>query len=76
MINTDRIKNAMGAAGYYYNDIDSYDGWIVFNGDSFYNGRLCFDSWEDCAEWIAGVIFDDPETNKAIETILNGRAKK
>ena len=70
----ERIIKAMAAAGYYYDDIASYtdengeNGWLYFNGD--YCTSITFDSWTQVNEWLNGVVFDDPETSKAVDDIL------
>ena len=56
----DRTIAAMTAAGLHYDDIDSYDGYIVFReNDSI---PYTFQSWDEAAEWIAGDIGDNPVT--------------
>ena len=70
----ERIIKAMAAAGYYYDDLESYtdengeNGWLHFNGD--YCTSITFESWKQVYEWLNGVVFDDPETSKAVDDIL------
>ncbi len=64
-----QIKAAFQAAGYVYDDIDSYDGYLVFRPEG--GAAYTFQSWEEAAEWIDGVVFDDPERSNAVEWIMH-----
>lgn len=63
------IIAAMAAAGYFFDDINSYDGWLVFNGE--YCDTLYFVSYAAALEWLEGVVFDDPEISDKVEKILH-----
>jgi len=63
----ERIVNAMAAAGYYYDDIESYTGYLRFTGAGF---TINFNSWRGVLEWLQGVVFDDPELIKTVDDIL------
>ena len=63
------IIAAMAAAGYSFDDIDSYDDWLVFNGD--YCTKMEFSSWNDVQDWLENVVFDDPEISDKVEKILH-----
>lgn len=71
----DLLIKAMEAAGYYYDDIDSYsDGsWLVFSGEEHtaYFGEDTGDGWQEVEDWLDGVVFDDPERSDAVEKILH-----
>lgn len=62
------IVEAMAAAGYDYDDIDSYDECLVFRGNY---AKMEFSSWNDALEWLEGVAFDDPEVSDNVEKILH-----
>lgn len=65
----EQLVEAFEAAGYTYDDINSYGGYLVFHGEG---GDGCaFQSWEEADEWINGVIFDEPERNEAVERVLH-----
>ena len=69
----DKMIKAMEAAGYYYDDIDSNDAnYVVFESDY---GPLRFDNMNDVAEWLDGVVFDDPEVADAVDAILNSNRR-
>lgn len=51
-----RIIKAMEKRGYYYDDIDSYKGYYVFNGD--YCTRITFKTIREIEEWMKYVILD------------------
>lgn len=38
----------MQMIGYYYDEINSYDEWIVFN---FIGGHIDFDNWNEVYDW-------------------------
>lgn len=65
----DKLIRAMETAGYYYDDICSYDEWVHFFSDY---GSLVFSNWEGVREWLNGVVFDDPEISDAVEKIMRG----
>lgn len=68
-MNTDNLIAAMEAAGYFFDDIDSYEGWLVFNGD--YCTKMEFSDWDGVQDWLENVIFDDPEISDKVEKILH-----
>jgi len=63
------LIKAMAVAGYHYDDIDSYDGYLVFDGD-YCCVRMTFESWYEVEEWLRGVVFDDPDVSGTVEMIL------
>ena len=64
----EKVIEAFNAAGLSYNEMESYGGYLIFNGDS---SIYTFDSWEEASEWIDGVVFDEPERNAAAERVLH-----
>lgn len=63
----ERIVNAMAAAGYYYDELESYTGYLRFTGAGF---TVDFNSLGSVLEWLQGVVFDDPELQKTVDDIL------
>ena len=63
------LTKAFHAAGYAFDEIDSYDGYLVFSGEG--GEKYTFQSWTEAGEWINGVIFDEPERNDAVERVLH-----
>ena len=64
----EQIVEAFEAADLSYDNINSYGGYLVFNGEgSVYS----FESWAAAEDWIEGVIFDEPERNEAVERVLH-----
>ena len=64
----EKIIAAMAAAGYDYDDIDSYDECLVFRGNFI---KTEFSSWDDALEWLEYVVFDDPELSDNVERIMH-----
>lgn len=64
-----KIIAAMAAAGYTFDDIDSYDDWLVFFGD--YGIKMEFSSENDIIDWLENVVFDDVEISDNVEKILH-----
>lgn len=54
------IIKAMEIRGYYYDEFSSYDGLAVF---SYNTGRIYFHSWEDVADWLDGVVWEELASN-------------
>ena len=54
-----QIKEAFRAARLEYDDIDSYDGYLIFRDEG--GVAYTFQFWDEAAEWLNGVVFDDPE---------------
>lgn len=65
----EQIAEAFEAAGLQYDDINSYGGYLVFRGES--GDPYSFESWDEAAEWIDGVVFDEPERNAAAERVMH-----
>lgn len=65
----DTILEAMEAAGYTYDTLESHDGYQHFFGEGT---SMTFDTLAECKEWLQGVVFDDPELNDIVDGILNG----
>lgn len=63
-----QIVTAFAAAGLSYNTLENCAGYILFTGDDV---GYTFKSWKKACEWIDGVIFDDPEKNKAVEHVMH-----
>ena len=64
-----QIMDAFQAAGMTFDDFDSYDGYLVFRLEG--GEAYTFPSWEEAAEWIDGVVFDDPARSDASERIMH-----
>ena len=62
------LIDAMEAAGYDYDDLESYDEWVHFFG---HGGSIAFDSWDELREWLEYVEFDDPDVTREVERILH-----
>ena len=62
------IMDAMRAAGYEYNEIESYDDYLVFNGEG---AMATFKSWNETEDWLEGVVFDDNEITLKVERIMH-----
>ncbi len=52
----DNIIKAMEKAGFYYDDINSYEGWYIFNGD--YCTKMEFTSESDIINWLENVVLE------------------
>lgn len=63
-----RLVEAMEAAGYWFDDFSSYDGYLLFSGH--YGTSMDFECWADVEEWLRGVVFDDPDVSDAVERIM------
>lgn len=70
----DTLLKAMDAAGWWFNDLESYTTdtatWLWFHGD--YGFSMSFDSWRELEEWLLGVVFDDKDIGCAVEQIMKG----
>lgn len=64
----DQIARAFEAAGLTYDELNSYGGYLIFQGDG---SQYTFDDWEEAGEWIEGVVFDEPERNEAVARVLH-----
>lgn len=64
-----QIKDAFRAAGMEYDDFGSYDGYLAFRGEG--GTPTTFQTWEEAADWLDGVVFDDPERSDAVERIMH-----
>ena len=67
-----QIKEAFRAARLEYDDIDSYDGYLFFRDEG--GVAYTFQSWDEAAEWLNGVVFDDPELDAREPLPLDGNA--
>ena len=65
-----QIKEAFRDARLEYDDIDSYDGYLIFRDEG--GVAYTFLSWDEAAEWINGVVFDDPERDAREPLPLDG----
>lgn len=69
----DKMIKAMEAAGYWYDDIDSqYDNCVVFRTEY---GSVSFDNFNKVADWLDGVVFDDPAVAEEVYAILNSNCR-
>lgn len=50
------IIAAMEKCGYYYDDINSYKGYYVFNGD--YCTKMIFSTIAEIRDWLKHVVLD------------------
>ena len=49
----EELIERMRLLGYYYDEINSYDEWIIFHVDFCEKGE--FDSWQEVFDWYLGV---------------------
>ena len=63
------IKQAMEAAGYTFDDIESSEGNLRFFGEGGHTMQM--ESWDEAAEWLEGIVFDDPVVSDRVEGILH-----
>lgn len=63
-----RIIDAMKAAGYYFDEINSHEGYILFHGD--YSSHIYFETVDELVSWIDGVVFDDSRISDEVERIM------
>ena len=64
----EKLIAAMAIAGYDYDDINSYDGYLVFYYDY---GKITFDNFESVENWLNNVVFDDDELSDRVEKYLH-----
>lgn len=64
-----RIIDAMDAAGYYFDELESTDDNLRFFGEG--GQVLRMDGWKEAKEWLDGVVFDDPAVSDRVEKILH-----
>jgi hypothetical protein len=64
----EQMVDAMAAAHYEVDEIESDDNNIRFDGEG---SHISFNSWDDCADWLDGVVFDDPEISDNVEKVLH-----
>lgn len=68
------IQQAMEAAGYTYDEINSAeepDGEQYFN---YEGGHIRFANEAEVFEWISGAVLDDPERQEAVDRVLHPEA--
>ncbi len=63
-----QMIDAMAAAHYEVDEIESDDHNIRFDGEG---SHISFNSWNDCADWLDGVVFDDQEISDNVEKVLH-----
>ena len=63
-----QIVEAMEAAGYYLDPIESTPDNLRFVHEG---GVMQMESWEAAEEWLNGVVFDDPDVSDKVERILH-----
>ena len=65
----DHLAAAMEAAGYVLDTAESTEDNLRFFGA---NGNvLTVGGWNECEEWLNGVVFDDPQVSDHVEIILH-----
>lgn len=67
--NLEKYNRAMKLAGYHYDEINSYDGYISYNYDGA-STPMVFENEEQIGEWLNGVVFDDPEVAQNVAKVL------
>ena len=71
----EKVIAGMEAAGYTYDVLESHEGWETFYGEG--GVRMGFDRLHEAAEWLEGVVFDDPGIGRRVEEIMHPeRAEK
>jgi N12 class adenine-specific DNA methylase/adenine-specific DNA methylase len=65
----EQITEAFEAAGFSYDDINSYGGYLIFLEEG--GAQYTFESWDEAAEWIDDVLFDDSERSTAAEHVMH-----
>ncbi len=70
------LLEAMEAAGYEFDDLESsniedyrYDSHLVFRGEA--GEKMEFGNTLEAAEWLDGVVFDNPERSRAVERVMH-----
>lgn len=63
-----QIVEAMEAAGYYLDPIESKPDNLRFMHEG---GVMQMESWKEAEEWLSGVVFDDPDVSDRVERILH-----
>lgn len=64
----ERVKQAMHAAGYEFDRIESDYGCLRFDGEST---RMSFGSWREAARWLEEALIDDPALCGRVSRILH-----
>ena len=64
----ERVKQAMHAAGYEFDRIESDYGCLRFDGETT---RMSFDSWKEAARWLEEALIDDPALCGRVSRILH-----
>ena len=62
------VTEAMEKAGYYYNEVESYDGYLKFDGPG---NHMIFESFKEASDWLEGVVFDDPDISDGVENVMH-----
>ena len=63
-----QIVEAMEAAGYYLDPIESTPDNLRFMHEG---GVMQMESWKAAEDWLNGVVFDDPDVSDQVEKILH-----
>lgn len=66
----DIYNQAMELAGYHYDEINSYEGYLAYNYENA-TMPMVFRSEEEVREWLDGMVFDDPEISDKVEKIMH-----
>ena len=69
VIREDTLKEAMLAAGYALDAVESTDDNLRFHGP--FGLLMTMSSWDECEEWLNDVDFEDPERSDRVERILH-----
>ncbi len=64
----ERVKQAMRAAGYEFDRIESDYGCLRFDGETT---RMSFGSWREAARWLEEALIDDPALCERVSRILH-----
>ena len=68
-VTKDKLMAAMEAAGYELDTVESTEDNLRFFGA--YCNVLTMGGWNECEEWLNGVVFDDPHVSDCVEFILH-----
>ena len=64
----DLLIQAMREAGYYYDVLESYNGYHRFLGDI--GNPMVFESFKKAEDWLRGVVIDDPDISRKVDALI------
>ena len=67
------VVEAMKNAGYFYDEMESYDGYLRFDGAGHH---MVFESFKEAADWLEDVVFDEPDISDRVEGAMHPSAGK